>query len=271
MSIRAKFRCHSTTAYDPAHGYAGTGVLLHAVYGNGSDNAAWSKATPQGKVDLTITVPEAAAAFVPGQEYWLDFTPVAAAPAADALLVYDYTEPVRTTAVSADAGNLVTVGSDGLLYLSAAALKGAIAPPPVSIAVNGVDGTALGVMQAPEVAAAPRDYPDEIQVGDVIDPVPEAGHDGPQYVTGVTQHPDGTALELRPATPEEIAAAPSTGTYTSDGGAQHETVTPESDHAPARGWVDPVKEAQARDMRVNPDLSTLTAAPSPDPAPAQAA
>ena len=58
-----------------------------------------------------------------------------------------------------------------------------------------------------------------VQVGDVIDPIPEAGHEGPQYVTAVNDHPDGTALDLRPATPEEIAAAsPATSTLiTHDG------------------------------------------------------
>ena len=215
MSVRAKFRYHSTTAYDPAHGYAGTGVVLHAVYGDGIDNAAWSKATPQGKDELTVTVPGAAAAFVPGTEYWLDFTPVTAAPEQDAAVAV--AKLARQNTVSTDVGNLLQTGQDGLPYLSEAALKAAITPSPVNIVVNGLDGTALGVMQAPQPAPAPRAYPDEIQIGDVIDPVPEAGHDGPQYVTAVTQHPDGTALDLRPATPEEIAAQPSTGTYTSDG------------------------------------------------------
>ena len=182
MSVRAKFLCHSTTAYAPSNGSVQIGVVLFPVFGNG--NASWSEATPHGKVELTVTTPEAAAAFVAGRHYWLDFTPIAVA--AEQELASSGEKPARFAAVSSDAGNLLTIGTDGLPYLSAAA-----------------------------IGSAERDYPNEIQVGDVIDPVPEAGHDGPQYVTAVTQHPDGTALDLRPATPEEIAAQPATGTYTS--------------------------------------------------------
>ena len=46
-AVRAKFRCFSTTIHDPSHGYAGTGVGLYAVYGDGTDNATCRARPPR--------------------------------------------------------------------------------------------------------------------------------------------------------------------------------------------------------------------------------
>ena len=50
-------------------------VKLAAVYGNGKGNEDWSKWTPQGSVEMTITNPDAVAAFELGASYFLEFTP----------------------------------------------------------------------------------------------------------------------------------------------------------------------------------------------------
>jgi hypothetical protein len=81
MSVRAKFRCnHSTTTEWPAaHGVQSRNKVFSftAVYGKDGENATYSKLTPSGQ--LSITVDEGTTAFtefVPGNEYYLDFTPV---------------------------------------------------------------------------------------------------------------------------------------------------------------------------------------------------
>lgn len=82
IKIRAKFRCnHATVMEFPTH--AGGGIQKNkkfnfsAIYGKDGENASFSKATPTGT--LEITVDEGTAAFtewVPGNEYYIDFTPV---------------------------------------------------------------------------------------------------------------------------------------------------------------------------------------------------
>ena len=94
-AVRAKFRCHSVRTTEGQKTYQGpvtdptTEVHMSAVYGDGTDNAAWSKATPQGFLKMIVTNPDASSAFVAGQEYFLDFTPVPAAPAVASLPVVD--------------------------------------------------------------------------------------------------------------------------------------------------------------------------------------
>ena len=76
MAVRAKFQCSSvvpTPSDSPA--YTCKTVHLHAVYGDGKANESWSKATPNGSLSMTITNPDALSQFVPGKEYFLDFTP----------------------------------------------------------------------------------------------------------------------------------------------------------------------------------------------------
>ncbi|MET3527282.1 hypothetical protein [Phenylobacterium koreense] len=77
MSVRAKFYVQKIE-----HVYTGptsgdcANIILSPVYGDGSDNAAWSKWTPNGKLEMTVTNPAAIAQFELGKSYYLDFTPV---------------------------------------------------------------------------------------------------------------------------------------------------------------------------------------------------
>ena len=77
--VRAKFFVSSinhvgTPGSDP---YAT--VTLSPVfggYGDGKDNESWSKYTPSGKIEMSITNPKAIDAFAIGKAYFVDFTPV---------------------------------------------------------------------------------------------------------------------------------------------------------------------------------------------------
>lgn len=82
MSVRAKCR---VTGRHESHGLSkGTGVefvnvTLQPVYssGDGDDaaNKEWSKWTPSGQIQLTITNPDAYKQFELGKAYYVDFTP----------------------------------------------------------------------------------------------------------------------------------------------------------------------------------------------------
>lgn len=70
MTIRAKFQVQGVkrTIY-------GESIELAAVNGkDGSANAAWSKATPSGKLEMHISNPDAQGRFEPGRFYFLDIT-----------------------------------------------------------------------------------------------------------------------------------------------------------------------------------------------------
>jgi hypothetical protein len=66
-TVRAKFALSSVAD----HGDTKI-VNLHAATGPG--NEEWSKYTPSGTIQLHITNPDASAHFVPGVEYFVDFT-----------------------------------------------------------------------------------------------------------------------------------------------------------------------------------------------------
>jgi len=70
MSVRAKFFVHSTTSFANDNGM----VTLSPVC-RGEDNKEWSKWTPAGKIEMTINNPAALEQFVPGEEFYVDFTP----------------------------------------------------------------------------------------------------------------------------------------------------------------------------------------------------
>lgn len=71
MTVRAKFRCVQTTEND-----GGTkSVKLRAVSSGSDENKQFFQYTPSGDIDLAILNPAAAAAFKPGTEYFVDFTP----------------------------------------------------------------------------------------------------------------------------------------------------------------------------------------------------
>lgn len=72
-TVRAKFRCDRV--HRDAEGNAS--VALLAVYDSNpeSENGRFFRYTPSGRIDLAIVNPSAAAAFVEGKEYFVDFTP----------------------------------------------------------------------------------------------------------------------------------------------------------------------------------------------------
>lgn len=77
--IRAKFKCLSVARHEASPGGVNLIVSLGAVYGkDGSDNAQWSKWTPNGTLSMTITNPVVDGFFEPGREYFIDLTPAAA-------------------------------------------------------------------------------------------------------------------------------------------------------------------------------------------------
>lgn len=82
MAVRAKFQVYNVTDSITKDGTVGSRrVEMSAVYGqNGSENAAWSKATPVGRLEMTITNMEAAGQFLPGQSWYLDLTLAEEAP-----------------------------------------------------------------------------------------------------------------------------------------------------------------------------------------------
>lgn len=67
MQIQAKFRCESvkSTAYQTE--------VVEMSPAHGPGNEAWSKATPGGKVELSISNPGAQGQFKPGKHYLLTF------------------------------------------------------------------------------------------------------------------------------------------------------------------------------------------------------
>lgn len=75
MKVRAKFYVQSVqNVHQPNPDATCAIVKLAAVYGDGKGNETWSKYTPQGSVELTITNPAAVEAFELGASYYLDFT-----------------------------------------------------------------------------------------------------------------------------------------------------------------------------------------------------
>lgn len=70
MSVRAKFYVQSVTKF--AAGDSVT-VKLQPVC-RGEDNKQWSKYTPCGLLEMTIMNELASEQFIPGEEYYVDFT-----------------------------------------------------------------------------------------------------------------------------------------------------------------------------------------------------
>lgn len=64
--VRAKFSC----------GHIADGrVVMSPVYSGSEENEQFFRATPCGLIDLQVVNPTALAAFQPGKEYYVDFTP----------------------------------------------------------------------------------------------------------------------------------------------------------------------------------------------------
>lgn len=75
MSTRAKFRVQTVTDHfvaspDEVH----KTVILNAVTRDDDAPEDFWKYTPAGNINITINNPEAAAPFVPGKSFYVDFT-----------------------------------------------------------------------------------------------------------------------------------------------------------------------------------------------------
>jgi len=71
--VRAKFICQSIKVY----AYGGREMRLVTVYDDVTpENQRFSKNTPSGTLTITVDNPSAAAFFIPGKQYYLDFTAV---------------------------------------------------------------------------------------------------------------------------------------------------------------------------------------------------
>jgi hypothetical protein len=75
--LRAKLRVNEVLQRKNSEGGTDTEIIkLQAVYGpEGSDNAKWSKWTPQATFEIHINNPEAFGTLSTGHEFYVDFTP----------------------------------------------------------------------------------------------------------------------------------------------------------------------------------------------------
>ena len=72
MNVRAKFKVESVT-----HVVGGESVKMNAVcYDDNDENKSFSKWTPSGSFEMFVNNEKIFGVFQPGQEYYLDFTPV---------------------------------------------------------------------------------------------------------------------------------------------------------------------------------------------------
>lgn len=73
MKVVARFLCHEIRKVRGQET-----VVLQPVYSEkeGSNNLSWSKYTPSGKLEMTITNEAIFGQFVPGQEYEILISPV---------------------------------------------------------------------------------------------------------------------------------------------------------------------------------------------------
>lgn len=77
MNVRAKFFVSEIKhAATPGSEPFATVVMLPVFgsYGDGKVNESWSKYTPSGKLEMSVTNPAAIDAFEVGKPYFLDFT-----------------------------------------------------------------------------------------------------------------------------------------------------------------------------------------------------
>ncbi len=70
MDVLAKFRCDSIK-----HTANGSEIELAAVGGNSPENEKFFKWTPCATIKLAIVNHETASVFIPGQEYYVNFSP----------------------------------------------------------------------------------------------------------------------------------------------------------------------------------------------------
>lgn len=74
MTVQAKFYVQKISqVHTLAPNEVCAVIELAAVYGNGKENASWSKYTPQGKIEMTVTNPAAINYFDLGGEVYITF------------------------------------------------------------------------------------------------------------------------------------------------------------------------------------------------------
>ncbi len=71
MSFRAKFKVQSVLQYE-----GGEAIKAAPVTNCSDENKSFSTYTPSGSLDISITNPALTGVLKPGQEFYLDFTPV---------------------------------------------------------------------------------------------------------------------------------------------------------------------------------------------------
>ena len=79
--VRAKFRCVEVGQISTSYGQgpapvSAERIKLSAVTGPGNED--WSKWTPSGELNFSITNPDAMKQFEAGKDYFIDFSPVEA-------------------------------------------------------------------------------------------------------------------------------------------------------------------------------------------------
>lgn len=74
MNVRAKFKVDTVTLHTN-----GENIKMSAVcYDDNDENKSFSKWTPTGSYEMFVNNEKIFGVFQPGQEYYLDFTPVPA-------------------------------------------------------------------------------------------------------------------------------------------------------------------------------------------------
>lgn len=69
--MRAKFECKEVEEFEGSEE-----VYLEVVCGDTAENQDFNEATPSGELKMAIDNPEAMGFFIPGEEYYLDFSKV---------------------------------------------------------------------------------------------------------------------------------------------------------------------------------------------------
>lgn len=73
--VRAKFLVVSVEPNSADGETTSKTVRLRPVHNDSAENRAFWEATPAGHMEMTITNPLAFDQFLPGQSYYIDFTP----------------------------------------------------------------------------------------------------------------------------------------------------------------------------------------------------